>query len=579
MAETTCDINLTSERVKNPPPFFRVQGKAQKSAAFPETVKDSGISSCWRKNTSFRESIELANVLRAFQKVAGHIGENIGRIEYTGMSSEGAAIQINPELVMGEYPVPPDLFDNLLGLVVHEALHKTQWSDHLWKLLEPEMAKMAPMEHLIFQRFVYTGEEIYIDRKAEESVFGLYTRVSREKEMRALDRKIPSSAPSVDELFFFWWTRHLQFTPAREKKKEYVLLLNGLDSLAGKLADTLLLPVGIDAKCRQRAHLFLNVWDLIRDEIQSLPIIKKQLHWFRTIQPPDAPNKTKKSPGSLPLKASLALEIQTNLAIESADITPLIRSVVGGEDDRVVPMSRWDFNIPSHPVIDKRMVGRLKTIFQNYATRKTVTNRGLLSGKTDQRRLYRVPLSGRCFKEVERIPSLDWSVSLLIDASGSMQGGKWRMVENTVANIHKAFLGYGNRLSALAYFEVNGICMISKLLKENTLLSIPPSGQTASGQAIIAAALMIPENKNKIIIHVTDGESNFGCDLSYGIEFCKKKKIHLVTLGCGYKERSIMEKQYKRAIQFVDHFEQLPNAMERLFKWTFLYGGKPSLHR
>jgi hypothetical protein len=117
--------------------------------------------------------------------------------------------------------------------------------------------------------------------------------------------------------------------------------------------------------------------------------------------------------------------------------------------------------------------------------------------------------------------------------------------------------------------------MISKLLKGNNLLSIPPSGQTASGQAIIAAANMMPGKiKRNILIHITDGESNFGCDVSYGIEFCRQKKIHLITLGCGYKNKKAMEDQYNKAIQFVDYFEQLPQAMEKLFKWTFLYGDR-----
>jgi len=271
----------------------------------------------------------------------------------------------------------------------------------------------------------------------------------------------------------------------------------------------------------------------------------------------------------------LIQEIETNLAADSVDITPIIRSVVGSDDDSVVPMSRWDFNIPSHPVIDKKLIGRLKAIFRNYAARKVIVNRGLLSGRIDRRRLYRAPVTGRCFKEIESIPCADWSVGLLIDASGSMRGSKWKMVENTVANIHKALKGYHNRLNAWAYFEVNGIGMISKLLKGNNLLSIPPSGQTASGQAIIAAANMMPGKiKRNILIHITDGESNFGCDVSYGIEFCRQKKIHLITLGCGYKNKKAMEDQYNKAIQFVDYFEQLPQAMEKLFKWTFLYGDR-----
>ena len=86
---------------------------------------------------------------------------------------------------------------------------------------------------------------------------------------------------------------------------------------------------------------------------------------------------------------------------------------------------------------------------------------------------------------------------------------------------------------------------------------------------------MPKERRRKILIHVTDGESNFGCDVQHGIDYCQKNKIHLVTLGCGYKDRKAMERQYGKTIQFLDHFGQLPRAMERLFKWTFLYGTKP----
>jgi hypothetical protein len=116
--------------------------------------------------------------------------------------------------------------------------------------------------------------------------------------------------------------------------------------------------------------------------------------------------------------------------------------------------------------------------------------------------------------------------------------------------------------------------MISRLITKNQLFSVPPAGQTASGQAIIASASMMPENvKHTLLIHITDGESNFGCDVSYGLEYCRQRKIQLITLGCGYKDRPAMEHQYGRSIQFIDYFEQLPKAMETLFKWAFLYGG------
>ena len=570
MAGTTLDIKSYAHTLSN----LEASRFPDQLCFFRHKTQGEGISSCWRKNTSARESVELANVLRAFQKVAGHIGDNIGRIEYAGMSCRGGAIRIDPGTIMGAYPVPAEVFDMALGEVVYEALHQTQWSDHVWRLLESAMAKMDPMAHLMFQRIVHTGEDIYIHGKADESVFGLYTRAARKRKLAVMDGEMPAKCISLDELLFFWWTESVHFLSCRKKKSEYDLPLSALKRLAEGLMDILHMPLGVEKRCRERAELFLNAWPVIHDHIKLFSLIKKQLHWFRTVSSPGEKKRPEKNASTQVLTPTLAMDISANLAMDSVDITPLIRSVVGGDGENVVPMSRWDFHIPSHPVIDKKMVGRLKAIFQHYAARKIIENRGLMCGKIDPKRLYRSPINGRCFKALEKMPSLDWSVTLLIDASGSMIGSKWKMVENTVATIHKALSGYGNRLSAYAYFEVNGICMISKLLKHNILLSVPPSGQTASGQAIIFAALTAKPYKNKLIIHVTDGESNFGCDISYGIELCKKNKIDLFTLGCGTKERSIMEQQYKRAIQFVDNFEQLPHAMERLFRWTFLYGEK-----
>ena len=307
----------------------------------------------------------------------------------------------------------------------------------------------------------------------------------------------------------------------------------------------------------------------------------KRLHWYPyNIAPKEEkPVLTNPKDQSKPkVSSSLFQEIELKLAKDSIDMTPIIRSIVGFDDEAVVPTSRWDFVISAHPLIDRRLVSRLKAIFQIYAAKNKLVSRGLQSGKVDPRRLYRAPVTGRCFLQNDHLPDLDWNVTLLMDASGSMRGNKWRMVENTVANIHKALTGFHNRLQALAYFEKDGILMISPLIKNNRVQSVPPSGLTASGQAIIAAAYLMPKKKKRnILIHVTDGESNLGCDVQQAIDYCRKEHIDLVTLGCGYKDREVMRLQYGKSIQFLDHFGQLAGVMERLLKWTFLYGKKPYL--
>ena len=566
---------------KNPPEFLLSANEGAGNDCLSVTDNQSGIASYWRKNISTVESLELANLLRALRKVVGHLGDNAGRIAYTGMSTVcDNAILVDPEMVMGVYPVPAKQVDLLVGLVVHEAMHRIEWTDHVWKILEPAMEAMAPLEKVFFQKIVRTGEDIFVDQKADQSVFGLYVKVARDKALHRERKMIVTDTPSVDQLELEWLNSAFNIHSYRNIMIEYDFFLEELNELTLALRSLALKSARVIKRCEKRAGLYLAIWQQVKSRIIRLKIIDKHLCWF----PSTEDSKTAKECASGCQRKSakkmtplLTQEIETHLSVNAVDMTPIIRSVVGAENETVAPMSRWDFNIISHPVIDRKMVGRLKAIFSNYANRNFIVSRGLSSGRIDHRRLFRAAVNGRCFKAVDRVSNPDWNVALLIDASGSMRGNKWQMVENTVANIHKALSGFHNRLSACAYFEVNGICMISRLIQKNHLFSVPPSGQTASGQAIIAAATMLPANvKRNILIHITDGESNFGCDVSYGIEYCRQQKIHLITLGCGYQNKTAMQKQYGRAIQFIDYFEQLPKAMESLFKWTFIYGGHKS---
>jgi hypothetical protein len=535
----------------------------------------AGISACWRKNTSSLEAAELANLLHALRKVAGHLGDNVGRIDYTGMSMVcDHGILIEPETVMGQYPVPAEKVDLLVGLVVHEALHRREWTEHVWKLLEPAMDVMTPRAKVIFQKFVNTGERIYTDLRSDQSVFGFYTRIARDNAMDLEENRFRGTGPCVDGLFTMWWRR--AFGSVGAAIPEYDALLKNLSQVTETLNTMAQSPGGVIRQCEQRAGLYRNTWKKIESSLISWKIIDKHLHWFSCFKNPvDAKKQTKgrRTDKNQTPKQILLQEIETRLSGDAMDITPLIRSVAGFDNETVAPMSRWDFQAAAHPVVDRKMIGRLRSVFTHYADRSTLMNRGLESGRIDRRRLHRARVDGRCFKSVDRIPNPDWSVGLLADASGSMRGNRWQMVENTIATIHKALSGDHNRLNAWAYFEVSGICMISRLIDKKRLFSVPPAGQTASGQAIIAAAGMMPEKaRRRLLIHITDGESNFGCDVSYGLEFCREHNIQLITLGCGYKDRSAMEAQYGRSIQFIDYFEQLPKALETLFKWAFIYG-------
>ncbi|HDP24129.1 MAG TPA: VWA domain-containing protein [Deltaproteobacteria bacterium] len=548
-------------------------------------VGGENLSGYWRCNTSHLESLELANLLRALRKVAGYLGPNVGSVEYAGMGGTApSSIWIEPGMVKGTYPVPEENVDCLVGIVVHEALHQLEWSDRVWRILETDFAAMSPQSLVRFQKVVSTGEHLYVDSTVRYSILEGYLEKARNRVFLEYEAEGGDMAETFDSLILLWWKRACGLGHVGDRGDTYGEALACLERLTAACDALKQRESSISSRCEARASLYRSCWKDLEGMVSRYRIVNKRLSWV----PRHLADRGKRSEGSThnrqigeDLSHGLARDIQTHVAADSADITPLIASVVGYDNPDLVATSRWDYAIPAQPVIDKVLVGRIRSIFTTYSSRESLESRGLSSGRIDSRRLYRAPVSGRCFSYRQWRPAMDWNVTLLIDASASMRGGKWRMVENTVSTLHKALSGYRNRFGAYAYFEQDRVCMISRLTRDGKVFSVPPTGQTASGQAIIACALfMPPERRRKILIHVTDGKSNYGCDVSYGIEYCALKKIHLVTLGCGCQDTDAMERQYGNTLEFLESFRQLPHAIEQLLRRTFLYcSNRASLSR
>ena len=546
------------------------------------TAPREGMSAFWRKNTSSLEAVELANLIRALRKVTGHLGAGAPCVEYAGMAGGSpAAIVVDPSVLMGAYPVPPDRVDLLAGEVVHEALLGMEWSGRVWKTLEPCCAAMEGITLIKFQKIVKTAEDIYVDSILEGSTLGDYLGVARRKILHgAASYAVLTKSPATfDALILHWWAASFKeqgpFVPDARHDEAFGLLL-GLTEKLRALGGN---GTGTVAQCALRSGLYKELWKKVAPGLRDLALIDRRLCWIPGLQqgaPVNGRRPAWHGCGTRRLPPELLNDIEAQLAATSADITPLIRRVAGQDSDDVVPTSRWDYTIPAHPVVDQVMASRIGAVFRAYSAREVLVSRGLTAGKIDARRLHRAPVTGRCFKHLDSRPAMDWNVTLLIDASGSMRGAKWRLVENTVSTLHKALSGYRNSLSAYAYFEADGICMISSLIKDGRVLSVPPCGLTASGQAIIAAALFMPKAlRRRLLIHVTDGESNYGVDVSVGIGFCRARGIDLVTLGCGCRDLKVMEAQYGSTIEFIGGFRALPRAIERLLRRTFLYRTGP----
>lgn len=490
--------------------------------------------------------------------------------------ADAGAIVIDPSPARDvDYPLDFRIIDTLVGQVVHEAFRRTEWSQRVWGLLEEFMGTLSGRETVCFQKLADTAETIYVDLAADRTVAGLYAHIARRQAIgQWMKRRFP---PGTLDALLLDWIRAAWPVPGGEMPGSLSgssALLVELRPLRQSLKTIAALPVRPLERCRRRADLYQRHWRILGPRLMELPVRDKTLLYYPEYRSAAGRPQISARGSVPPLPSALVHDMELQLSAGDVDLTPIIHSVAGYDNPEVVRMSRWDYHQPCRPVIDRRLVARLKSIFLNYGPRRKITSRGLAAGKIDPRRLYRAQLTGKCFCQRYAAPEDRWQICLLVDASGSMRGNKMRIVENTMANLNQALTGGRNRLSAYAYFEINNICMFSSLLSGGRLLTVPPSGKTASGQAIIAAAWLMDRGRGRqrnLLIHITDGESNFGCDVAHGIDFCRRENIFLVTLGCGCPDEAAMAKQYGRTIQFLKGYEQLPRAMERLFQRLFLH--------
>jgi hypothetical protein len=541
-----------------------------------------GYSNYWRVTQSKSEAAELAGVLRSLSRVVGHVGMNVGRVTWAGQMApdiDEQSIILPLDFILDDYPLTQGKMDVLVGVSVHEALRQCEWSESVWV----EMLKKRPElnEHSNFIRkdvlwkFFSAGENIYLDKRIGGTILGDYVSKSRKVLIEGTSRD-PSRNPTPWNLFDLWEQMILDDVSFPKINPLYEEPLNKLqkgtsvlDSIAGNGRQSVI------GRCRSRADIFLNMWGEIEPHFQGWEL-DPVTHFEKGAASRKVTKKKRQKKDQVKDRKAISEDTWEDINIElargSKDLTPMIR-LICNNDEKVMRTTITNFTVPASAATDRQLVVRLKNVFQYYAERVKKVNRGLDSGKIDRRKLYRALIDGRCFKIEQMIAEFAWNFTVVIDASMSMAGFKWRIVENTMSALHKSLQGYQNRLNIFGYFEWDGVCIISELLRKDVLYSIAPTGRTPSGQAILAAALLVPREtkRRKFILHITDGESNSGVDVRYALDYCKQENIDMVTLGCGYKDKDVLIEQYGKRLQFLDTIEELPKAVEHLFQRILKY--------
>lgn len=548
----------------------------------------------WRKNYSRHEATELAAALAAMRKVAGHIGINVKPIYWQGMSaSPGNSIILNPADIKGTYPIPFQKIDLMVGKVVREAFGCIEWDEWVEDQVKRRVSLPAEEMKDYLDNLICTLEDIYITELVRPTVWHLYLS----KYWRTLINKRerdPSLPPTASSIASVW--REVMFFQTLPSNLHYYYddLIKVLLENFEKITELKNLST-LTERRERRVEIYLKMWTRICSIIGEWEkfvfapdAVNIEDEAGAKIKKPDTREKKEEDAGQdgeegkpTGLDEELAAEVSFKLDEGESDLTQHISVAV--EDPRAKAMNtiftRAVAKCNLNP--NQSQVERLRRIFQiqkTMARRARVKGiiRGVDMGKIDARRLYRVPLDGKIFKMRDILGSdYAWNISIVADASASMAGKgtahkPWTVAEQTFVSLAQAAKGFFNHLEVFGYQEKSNQCNLIQLYREGELYTITPEGKTPTGQAIIAAAMLMKKNdRRKLIIHITDGAANCGVSVVDALEYCRRNGIDLITIGCGCNVQTkqfLLERYPRGAVYLMDDIHHLPEGLEILFR-------------
>lgn len=559
-----------------------MDGDVIEAFSIPE---QDGYSEYWRRDKSPVEILELAKVLLCIRKISSYVGRNTGDIVWSGMECQNG-ISLDPSIIMGSYPISASRTDTMVGIAIRKAYLKTEWSER-FKKIALERLNLMPVYAYKFKLFFDMAENVYVDCLSNRSVLGLYTEKAREWEVRQKHDEF-INPPTATELFHIWWTMGADrggqayqeefrdrsaggLTERTSLEKFYKKPIALLNSIVDRLARLCPEIDGVTERGEFRVNLYSSIWPELLEYIRFWPGDRADhillADKFREeLEKEEEDKKALKS-----TLVSFAEEIERNLRRKAVDFTSHVKSIVKNADE-VVRILGNDIVMPAGDKIDRRLQHDLRAAIRSVAQRKTIYNRGLLSGKIDRRRLHRAPTTGAAFQIKKHEFELVNDVILLVDCTGSMAGPtKWEYTETMYQTIFDVIKTFNRTARVFAYNEVSGSCRITELYMGGRFYAVLPRGRTASGEAIIATGLSIKrKSKRPFIIHITDGASNWGCGVKDAITFCRKNHIELLTLGigCDPSNKNALRKEYGRLVQFVDDIKDLPECFRKLLNYS-----------
>ncbi len=579
--------------------FNILDGKSLTTRYTATNRSGKSISTYWRRLRAADEATELALVLRALRKVTGHMGSGVRPIYWLGMTaSPDSCIIVDPHEFTGKYPLPPRSFDVMVGLVVKEAYYDLEWSHWVRTKTEQSCGDMLKEAYDYLISILAAGEDIFVDAMLSgHSVYSLYLGKYWSHSVSANDRD-PSLPPSPASLADVWRAIVLTGHMPKGLHRGYTGLVDVLLEHTDTLRNVRLLETVV-----QRRTARMDIYDsLLASLVPHLPIMDAPASPPRGVlireegapqkAPPEEPRQEREEQEDQETAENQPTGLDREVAEEVAsivdgsppDVDNWIFAVVKDEDENVMPTAVSAGSAPCTVRPDPDLVQRLKRVFQVQQARerkfaRKQTRRGLSEGKIDPRRLYRWPLDEKIFKiRCKLKPEHSWWISLVIDASASMgrrSRGEipWTVAEKTLVSLVEAAKKSRNRVQVYAYYERNQCCQIVSLLSGDKVFTLCPGGETPSGQALLATAMLSAGKAGKsLILHVTDGGANCGVDVSYATSYCRDNGIELLTIGCGCtaQTRQMLKDQYEDRLHLMDSMYLLPERLESLIRETLL---------
>jgi hypothetical protein len=539
-------------------------------------------SDYWRINKSSIRYAELANALKGIQKVIGHLGVKAEVVWTERPSGHEEKIEL-PLSLVSECPIPAEKMDVLVGTAVHQAIHILENSQQVRDYLSSMDGEPS------LQKFVEMAEDIHVDGFAKKKgLFGNYVQKLRAWWVNEIGLNINYSLPfsfSLDTLFEIWG--HIMLDEVfpnipREGLKGWAQLSPRMDvdllaevlscsneyaraevkGILMSIPNQYLAPLKLllsrtfevlEYGPASRASCYRNLW--------------VELHQFFEEWEAETDSSMSSSCKGGPGPVSPIAEMTSGQ--EAEELTPQLKNTLNQIGEKrswlLFPTVFEDSHQPTKTAPNLELARRLREVFHFHQREASRVNRGLRGGKIDGRRLYRVYTTSLLFKQRERVVQGDrWNITLLLDASDSM-AENWSLVEGIYVALAEALKERRHKLEILAYEELNANCVITRLLNGEALFTTTPAGNTPSGQAIMVAALKLSKGKRRLILHLTDGFSNVGLDVSRAMDFCQLEGIELFTLGFG-DELEVFRKKYKKNFKLVGSIEQLPFVLASLLR-------------